>query len=153
MCDPVSIGLAIVTTAVSVIGQSQAAKAQAKAINNANQVRQNEIDKASTAEINTRLRQARRERGNILVAAGEAGLSLDSGNVETMLLDTYQQTELSNDNSLANRESRRASTQADAESAMSKVSSPTLLGAGLQIGLAGANAGVKAQNAKAKAGG
>jgi len=141
----------VAATAVSVVGQTQAAKAQAKAINNANEVKQKQIDQQTTAEINDRLRQARRDRGRILVAAGEAGLNLQSGSVEEMLMDTYQQTELANDRSLANRESAKEAADATAVSQMSNVAQPTLLGAGLQIGLAGATAGVRARNAQRRA--
>lgn len=146
MCDPVTlaaVGIAAATTATSVVEQVHTAKAQAKAINATNVLRQQQIDQATTAQINDRLREARRERGRIDVAAGEAGLNLQSGNVETMLMDTYQQAELSNDASLANREAQRNASQAQAESAMSNVASPTLLGAGLQIGLAGGSAYLK----------
>lgn len=123
------------TAATSVVQQVQTAKSQAKAINAANVQRQHQIDDATSAQINDRLRESRRERGRIQVAAGEAGLSLDSGNVETMLMDSYQQAELADDRSLANREAQRDASQAEANSAMSNVASPTLLGAGLQIGL------------------
>jgi hypothetical protein len=48
------------------------------------------------------------------------------------------QATLANETSLANRESRKDAALAEANSNM--VSKPTLLGAGLQIALAGANA-------------
>lgn len=141
--------VAVATTAIATVGQIQQANHQADAINHQNDVRQHEIDQASTAEINDRLRQARRDQGRIMVAAGESGLSLDSGGVENLLLDNAMQAELSNDRSLANRESRKLSTAADAQAAMP--SKPTLLGAGLQIGLAGAKAYMGAQGSTAAA--
>lgn len=139
MCDPISLAaIAVVSTAVQVVGASQAAKQQAKAINKANATKQHEIDQAATAEINDRLREARREQGRIAVAAGEAGLSLSSGGVESLLLDSAMQAELANDRSLANRESRKKSAAAEAQVMMP--SRATTLGAGLQIALAGGKA-------------
>lgn len=139
MCDPISLAVvAVAATATSVIGQVQGAKAQTKAIQQSLNVKSAQIDDASTAEINDRLREARREQGRITVAAGESGLNLNSGGIETLLMDSATQAGLSNDRSLANRESRR--TAADAEAQSMVPSRPTALGAGLQIAFAGANA-------------
>lgn len=137
MCDPISAGLAIVaaaTQAVSVVSQNQAASANNRAVEQQLGVRKKEIDQAATAEMNARLREARREQSRILVASGEAGLSLTSGGIESLLLDSVQQAELSNDASLANRESRKAAADAEAQSKVQ--AKTTVLGAGLQIGLA-----------------
>lgn len=140
MCDPISIGigLAVATTAVSVVGQIQSANAANKAIEKQYKVKNKEIDQAATAEIDARLRQARREQGRIMVAAGESGLNTESQAVEGLLQDASMQATLANEQSLANRESRRDAAKAEANAAM--VSKPTALGAGLQIALAGANA-------------
>lgn len=135
---PLMIGLAIATTAVSVVSQIQSAKAETKAINKANDTRQDEIDKNTSGEINDRLREMRREQGRVTVAAGESGLNLASGSVEALLMDSAMQAELSNDRSYANRESRKKASAAEANAMIP--SRPTALGAGLQIGLAGANA-------------
>ena len=138
MCNPLALAaVAVVSTATSVISQVQTANAQAKAINNQLAVKSKEIDQSATAEINDRMREARREQGRIVVAAGESGLNLESGAIETLLRDSATQATLSNERSLANRESRRVATDAEAQRAMP--SKPTLLGAGLQIALAGAN--------------
>ena len=79
-----------------------------------------------------------------MVAAGESGLNLDSGAVETLLYDSAAQAGLANERSLANRESRRAAADAEAQRAMP--SKPTVLGAGLQIALAGGQAYAGATN-------
>lgn len=145
MCLPVAAvaaGLAIATTTVGLVQQSQMAKAQSRVIREQYERRIAEIDDATSAEINARLREARRERGRIEVAAGQAGLNLQSGSVEALLMDTAMQAELANDQSLANRESRRAAARDDANSAMPF--RPTALGAGLQIALAGGNALLRA---------
>lgn len=144
MCDPITlaIGAAVATTAVSVVGQIQSANAANKAIEAQHAIKQKQIDQAATAEIDDRLRQARREQGRILVAAGESGLNIESGAVEALLSDAAMQATLANERSLANRESRKEATTAEANSLM--VSKPTALGAGLQIGLSGLNAAVGA---------
>lgn len=142
MCLPVvpaiAIGLAVATTAVSVVGQIQSANNYNKAIEAQHALKQEEIDDKATAEINERMRQARREQGRIMVAAGESGLNTSSPVVEGLLTDAAMQATLANQQSLANREARKRATTAEANAMMK--SKPTLLGAGLQIGLAGANA-------------
>jgi hypothetical protein len=90
--------------------------------------------KATSAELFDRTRAARREAGTTRAAAGEAGLSLNSGSIEALLLDTAMQTELSNSRSLANMESRNEANARELRSGLSQIQSPTLLGAGLQIG-------------------
>lgn len=143
------MAVAAASTAVNVVGTIQSAKAQTKAINHANDVKQAEIDKAATAEINDRLRAARREQGRIMVAAGQSGLSLESGGVESLLLDSAMQAELSNDRSLANKESRKLATAAEAQSLIP--SRPTALGAGLQIGMSAAKGYMNSSTAQSQA--
>ncbi|SKB49803.1 virion core protein, T7 gp14 family [Sphingopyxis flava] len=145
MCIPAVAAAALVaagTTAVSVVANNQAAKAANKALNQQNIARKKEIDRAATAEINDRLREMRREQARIVVAAGESGLSLNSTSVEALLLDSMMQAELANDTSLANRESRKLASDAETQSRMQ--AKTTLLGAGLQIGLAGGSAALGA---------
>lgn len=137
MCIPAIAAAALIaggTAAVGVIQSNAIAKATNNALNQQNALRKEEIDKAATAEINDRLREMRREQSRIMVAAGEAGLSLQSGGVESLLLDSAQQAELANDRSLANRESRRTASDAETQARMQSKYTP--LGAGLKIGLA-----------------
>jgi len=142
MCAPaiplIGMGVAAATTAVGVVGQIQAANAQAKAINAQLAARDKEIDQKASAEINDRRREARRQQGRILVAAGESGLSLASGNIEGLLVDNAMSATLSNERTLSNRDSEREAAKAEAQAAMP--SKPTVLGAGLQIGLSGLGA-------------
>lgn len=145
MCNPVIAAVAVagVSSAVGVIQQNQIAKATNKALNAQNALRKKEIDQQATADMNDRLREMRREQSRIMVAAGEAGLSLSSGGIESLLLDSAQQAELANDRSLANRESRKRASDAQTQSQMQ--SKYTALGAGLKIGLSAAGAGLNAQ--------
>ena len=133
MCDPVSAGLAIMTTVASVAGEMQSAKHQAKAIAAQQAQVAEENRRATSAEMFDRDRAARREQGRILTAAGEAGLSLNSGAVDSLLLDSAMQQSLANQRSLANMESRIAASDAEANSMRSRIASPTLLGAGIRI--------------------
>jgi hypothetical protein len=137
ICDPVSIaliGLTVASTGASIIGQAQAAKAQTKAYIAAQETQSEEIRKQQTTEMFDQDRAARREQARIRTASGEAGLSLSSGSVEGLLMDSVTQAEMARDRSLANAESRQLASRSETNSALSNISSPTLLGAGLQLG-------------------
>lgn len=142
MCLPLvpmlAIGAAVATTAIGQIAQAQAVNAHNRSLQTQHDVKQEEIDEATTAALNERMRQARREQGRIMVAAGESGLNTSSPVVDALISDVAMQATLANQQSLANRESRKKATTAEANAMMK--SKPTLLGAGLQIGLSGASA-------------
>lgn len=150
MCLPAAIAipvaLATAATAVSVVGQIRSANNAAKAIKKQYERKTEEIDDKTSAAINDRLRQARREQGRILVAAGESGLNLSSPVVEGLLMDASMQATLSNQRSLANRENAREAARTEANALMP--SKPTVLGAGLQIALSGASAWANAGGVK-----
>lgn len=152
MCIPAVAAAALIaggTAAVGVIQGNQMAKATNRALNAQNAQRKTEIDQATTADINDRLREMRREQSRIMVAAGEAGLSLQSGGVESLLLDSAMQAELANDRSLANRESRRAASDVSTQAQMQSKYTP--LGAGLKIGLSAGGAAQNVKNAESRA--
>lgn len=141
MCLPAIAGAALIAGAqvgLQTIIANQAASATNKALNQQNAVRKTEIDQAATAEINDRLRAMRREQARIQVAAGESGLSLGSQSVEALLQDSLMQAKLANDQSLANRESRKRASDAETQSRLQ--AKTTALGAGLKIGLAAGGA-------------
>lgn len=144
MCDPISIsiGLAVATTAVSVVGQIQSANKATARLQAQADTKKHEVDQATSAEINDRLREARREQGRIMVAAGESGINTASPVVQGLLTDASMQATLANQRSLANRESRRKAITADANALVP--TRPAALGAGLQIAAAGASAAQKA---------
>ena len=153
MCDPVSASIALAVTSVagtaaSVVAQNKSAKAQAKAINQQNQVIAEENRKAASAELFDQMRASRREQARIRTASGEAGLSLQSGSIESMLLDSAMQGELQGSRTIANMESRNSAAQAEAESSMSRVQKVTALGAGLQIANSAAEGWAGVSNAK-----
>jgi hypothetical protein len=153
MCDPVSasIALAVVSTvgaAGSAIAQAKSAKAQTKAIRAQQELVNEENRDAASAELFDQMRNARREQGRIRTAAGEAGLGLNGGSIEGLLFDSAMQMELQGSRTIANMESRNAANNAEAESMLSQVQSPTLLGAGLQVAGAAASGWAGIQNSK-----
>jgi len=153
MCDPVSasIALAVVSTvgaAGSAIAQAKTAKAQTKAIRAQQELVNEENRDAASAELFDQMRGARREQAKIRTAAGEAGLGLNGGSIEGLLFDSAMQMELQGSRTLANMESRNAANNADAESMLSQVQSPTLLGAGLQVAGTAASGWAGVQNSR-----
>ena len=152
MCLPaavlIPIAIAAAATAVSVVGQIQSANNETARIQAQHDAKQKEIDQKAAAEISARLREARREQGRIMVAAGESGLNTASPVVQGLLTDASMQATLSNQESLANRASRKRATTAEANALVP--SRPTLLGAGLQIALSGAGAAANAGAFKPK---
>lgn len=153
MCDLVTAAVvagvaSVAGTTASVVGQIQSAKAQNKAIAaQAEQVAE-ENRLSASADMFERDRAARREQARIRTAAGEAGLGLNSGAIENLLMDSAMQNELANDRTLANRESRDKANIAEANSMYSKVQSPTALGAGIQIGASAASAWMGVDSAR-----
>lgn len=130
--------LAIASTAAGIVSQVQSAKRQEAAIRDQLVVAEAEINDKASGEINDRLREARREQARIKVAAGEAGLKL-GGSIDLLLQDSMMQAGLSNERTLGNRERETANARAEANSMLSRVERPTLLGAGLQLATAGMN--------------
>ncbi|MFN3558943.1 MAG: hypothetical protein ACK4UQ_06610 [Brevundimonas sp.] len=159
MCEPVTIltTLAIASTAASIVTEMKSAKRQNKAIGEAFTAQQAEIGRAQTAEINERQRAAQRERGRIRAAASQAGLQLGSGSIQAMLADSDMQAALSNERTSMNADTRREASAQEANSMYSRVESPSVLGAGLRLASAGANAyfsgqGLQIQRANAARG-
>lgn len=154
MCEPVTAafivaGASVAATAGSVVGQIQTAKAQSRALNDQLAVTNEEDRRQKSVEIFDRMREARREQARIRTAAGEAGLSLSSGSVEALLMDSAFQAQQANERSIANLESRNRANKAEAKVGMSNIVKPTLIGAGLQIGAAAAQGAAGVSNARA----
>lgn len=149
MCDPITATvLAVATTAASVVSQVKTANAQEKALRNQMAVASEENRQVASAELFDQARAARIEKGRVLTAAGEAGLGINSGSIQSLLTDIAMQKTLQGDRTIANMESRQAQNNAEAESAMSNISKPTVLGAGLQIASAGIGAYSNASSLK-----
>ena len=140
MCDPVSMAaVAVVSTATSLVGQQESAAAQQSAINQQLTTNYQQIGKQEQAQTNDRLRSARQEDSRIKVAAGEAGLSLGSQSIETLLLNNQMQTGLSTERTQLNADTQRQNAEAEANHSLAQTSTSSALGAGLQLGLSAAN--------------
>ena len=140
MCEPVTImtTLAVASTAASIVGQVQSAKRQEAAIRDQLAVSVDEVNDKATAEVNDRQRAARREQARIKVAAGQAGLQL-GGSIEMLLKDSLMQGGLAEERLNDNREAELRNVRTEANSMLSRVERPTMLGAGLQLGTAAMN--------------
>jgi hypothetical protein len=154
MCDPITasviVGVTMVaSTAAGIVTQNHAAKVQEKAIRQQTKVANDEARAEATGELFDNMRAARREAGRTRATAGEAGLSLDSGSVETLLLDSAMQSELKNDRTLANLESRHNSNVSEANSMLSRIQHDNWLTGGLKLAAAGAQAMSGVSSAKA----
>lgn len=134
------VALSVATTAVGIYASNEAATAQQRAINAQFAAQTEEMRQQTSGEIFERDREARREQARIRVAAGESGLNLGAGSVETMLMDSAFQAGLARDRNLANLESRTKSSEAQANSELSRIERTGVLGAGLQLASAGLSA-------------
>lgn len=128
------------STGAKIVTDIKSANAQTSALREQMAITKKEAGDEASAELFDRMREGRREAGKVRAQAGESGLSLTSGSVEALLLDSAMQTELSSDRTLSNLESRHRANIAEAGSLASRIQKPTVLGAGLQLGAAAASA-------------
>jgi hypothetical protein len=146
--------LSVASSGASIVSQMRAAKAQNAAITQTLERTETDTRGQATAQVNERLRESRREQGRIKVAAGEAGLQL-TGSVQSLLNDSVMQTTLANERTVGNARRNLEGARAEANSAYSRVESPSALGAGLQLATAamqGYSAGKSLQITRAQAG-
>jgi hypothetical protein len=137
MCNPViAAGLFIAQTAASIVTEVKSAKANEKAIREQLVVAEKEVNDKATAEVNDRQRAARREQARIRVAAGQGGLQL-GGSIETLLQDSLMQSGLAEERLNDNRTNELANVRSEANSMLSRIERPTILGAGLRLATAG----------------
>lgn len=127
MCDGYSWVYAVVSIVSAVTGAvsaNESADAQADAVRAQLNIQQEEKRASATAEINDRLRDMRREQARIKVAAGEAGLQL-GGSIDLLLKDSLMQQELFEDRVQQNLRYGQRSTQAEADSMLSRIDTVT----------------------------
>lgn len=138
MCDPVTatlLALSLGSTAVGTVGQIQSGKAQARAINQQNEIAAEEIATAAGVEMTERARAARRERGSLRAAGSAAGINLDtSGSFIAALQSATMNQGIDSGLVVYNERTRQRARQAEARSAMSRVYIPSALEAALTIG-------------------
>jgi len=131
--------IAVVGAATETISQIQSAKAQTKAIDTQLAQQQQQIETQRVGELNERQRTARKEQARIKVAAGQAGLNI-GGSVESLLNDSLMQNMLATERTNLNADNAQEASAAEANSMYSRIQEPTILGAGLRIATAGAQA-------------
>lgn len=138
MCNPlIFAAISAATTAVSTATQISSANRQIEAITEMRHRQNEQIGLQEGAELSDSLRQARRDQSRIAVAASQAGLNL-SGSIDTLLSDAGLQGQLRNERTSLNADISRQQADDSAKANLSRVSKPSLLGAGLQIASAGA---------------
>ena len=150
MCEPTLMtGLAIGSSAVSQVGQVVQANRTASALDTQRRAQAQEISAQAEGQLGERVKQARRERARLRVAAGEAGVG--GGSVSAQLRDSFAQQ--NQDAATIARNARFAdrASEARTESAFAQIDRPNLLTAGLQIataGYSGYSQGLQLENLK-----
>lgn len=142
MCDPISIGvgLAVVSTATSVVGQIKQSKAMAKAINAQSEQQAEEIRDQASAEMFDRSVQTFERIGMQRVAGAQRGLNDASRTMQLATDAILFDYNFDNARTQLNAENAQLARLADTRSQLARASRPTLLGAGLQIVGAGIGA-------------
>lgn len=139
MCNVLSFGLlAGLNTAYGLYGQRETAKAQVALIEEQRRNALEEIQTKASVEMGERIRAARREAARRRVAAGEAGISGQSLDLD--IANTFG--EANHDLGAIARDAAYASRAANmrARSEHLGVRKPSILGAGLQIATSGLSA-------------
>lgn len=134
MCDPVSIGYAVVAVA-GLVTARRSAKAQERALKEQQKVKDEEIAQQTGAEMDQRQRDAAAERGRLRALSAETGLTGIS------LTDIQNNVDFGLGMDLATLKQNGASAtrqnRAETNSRLSGIEQPdyvgTLVGAGLQI--------------------
>lgn len=161
MCEPVTaawgamtfmqqalVVASVASSAASMYGQHESAKAQVAAINEQNETQADEIARQAGQEMFERTRAAHRERAQARAAGSEAGINLGSNSflaaLQTSAFNQY------NDMGLVaqNEKAQQAARSAGARSAMSGIQMPTALSAAFTIGVSGATAFGTAANTR-----
>ena len=137
MAQAVMVGVTVVSTAATMYGQQQTAKANAAAVSAQNQVQADEIARATGNELHERARAARRERADMRAAAAESGINLSSNSflasLQASAMNQY------NDQGLIvqNEKGQQAARRAQARSIQAGLRVPNALSSALTIGAAG----------------
>lgn len=152
MCEPTTImlgmaALSAVTTGVSMVSQRQQAKAQTKAINQANEIQAEQISDQKGVELSERARAARRERGTARVLAGEAGINLGSGSFMAQLQGSAMNQYNDSGLILQNEKAQQASRSAQTATALSNIVKPSGAEMALTIGANAVQAGASGYGA------
>jgi hypothetical protein len=143
MCEPVTImaAMAVATTAMSTVAQVQQASAQKKVIDQQSEIRAQQIQQQAGQQESVAAMRARQERAASIAAASSAGVNLGSNSFMASLQTTTMNQANENGLILENEQNQQQANTAETQSLLnSKASSPTFMGATLNMALAGADA-------------
>ena len=153
MCNPlVAVGLAVASTAASVVGQIQQSKAMAKAINAQSEQQAEEIRDRASAEMFDRSVETMQRIGLQRVTGAQRGLNDASRTLEIANDAILFDYNFDNARTIGNADTAQKARIAETNAKLSQASRPTLLGGALQIAAAGANAYAAAGGFKKKDG-
>lgn len=142
MCDPLTIGvgLAVTASAANVVGQIQQSKAMAKAINAQSEQQADEIRDRASGEMFDRSVQTFERIGLQRATGAQRGLNDASRTLQIANDAILFDYEFDNTRTQLNADNAQSARLAQTNAQLARASRPTLLGAGLQIIGAGANA-------------
>lgn len=142
MCNPMLI-MAVVAAGASIaqnVAANKAAKRQANALDEQNQIQADEISDQKGVELNERARAARRERAAARVSASEAGINLGSNSFLAMLQTSEINQSMDSGLILKNERNTQRARQASHKSNMAGIQMKTGLGIALDATAAGTGA-------------
>ncbi len=167
MCEPISLSMVAIAAAqagASYMQQSAQVKSRDKA-NRANfdqqmetfGVQQEQVNKNSTDQMSQRAREAQIESARLRAVNGESGLA--GGSNDRILNESFFNTGTDMASIEANRSAQQKqliqeakSIRAGAQTSMSQIQRPSLIGTGLQIAGAAATAATRSKMLKAPRG-
>lgn len=151
MCEPTTImmGLAMASTAITVVGQKQAADAQQDEIDKSAVIQnqaitdgQEQAHAQAQEQMSERAKQAWQDSARLAVAAGEAGTSGNSVDIQMGDIQMGKATDVATiASNLQNKDKQialgRKGLAAETQSKLNGASGPSWIGGGLQIAGAG----------------
>lgn len=146
--ETASVGATVATTATTLAAQSEQAHASAAAIQGQETLQQNQISQQAGQQDTIASQQARAAAGQSIVAAGAAGINTSSNSFLASLQTTTMNASTEENLINYNEQNSQEESTSQANSALaSKASSPTFLGAGLDMALSGEGAYIKSSGA------
>lgn len=141
--------VALATTAATMAAQSEQAHAQGNLIKQQSELQANQVAQAAGQQESEAAMRARAARSQAAVAASAAGVNLGSNSFLASIQTTTMNQANENGLILQNESNQQGARVAQTDSLLaSKATSPTFLGAAVDMALAGSDAYMKADAAK-----
>lgn len=136
-----AIGASVATTTASIVAQSQEASRNAALIQGQEKLQQNQIAVAAGNQESNAAQEARAAQAQSIAAAGAAGINTGSNSFLASLQTTAMNASMFENVIQESEQNSEAGSVAEANTQLATAaSSPTFLGAGLEIGVSGASA-------------